>query len=51
VISNGNIDKGILNIVDGKQIGTFFTKTSQQLVPVDMQAVKGTFKLVDRLII
>ncbi len=41
VISNGKIDKGILNIIDGKKIGTFFTKISNQSLPVDVQAVKG----------
>ncbi|CAF0842836.1 unnamed protein product [Adineta steineri] len=41
VISNGQYDKAILNIVDGKKIGTFFTKTSTQTVPVDVQAVKA----------
>lgn len=43
VISNGKIDKGILNIIDGKKVGTFFTKIPNQTVPVDMQAVKGDF--------
>jgi len=42
VISNGNVDKGILKIINGQQVGTFFTKTSQQSLPVDVQAVKGT---------
>ncbi|UJR37450.1 hypothetical protein I4U23_030153 [Adineta vaga] len=41
VISNGQIDKGILNIMDGKQIGTFFTKVPNQSMPVDVQAVKA----------
>jgi len=35
------MDKAILDIVDGKKIGTFFTKTSRQSIPVDVQAVKG----------
>ncbi len=43
MISNGQIDKAILNIIDGKRIGTFFTKTSTQSLPVDIQAVKGLF--------
>jgi delta-1-pyrroline-5-carboxylate synthetase len=46
VISNGKIDKGILNIVDGKNIGTFFTKTPHQSVPIDVQAVKGMIKIL-----
>jgi glutamate 5-kinase len=41
VISNGKIDKGILNIMDGKNVGTFFTNTPHSTVPVDMQAMKG----------
>ena len=41
VISNGQNDKAILNIVDGQKIGTFFTKTAIQGVPVDVQAVKA----------
>ena len=41
VISNGKIDKGILNIIDGMKVGTFFTKIPNQSVPVDVQAVKG----------
>ena len=41
VISNGQIDKAILNIIDGQKIGTFFTKTATQTVPVDVQAVKA----------
>ena len=41
VISNGQNDKAILNIVDGQKIGTFFTKTATQGVPVDVQAVKA----------
>jgi hypothetical protein len=35
------MDKAILDIVDGKKIGTFFTKKSRQSIPVDVQAVKG----------
>ena len=45
VISNGQIDKGILNIVNGKKIGTFFTNIPSQSLPVDVQAVKGNRKL------
>jgi hypothetical protein len=41
VISNGQIDKAILNIIDGQRIGTFFTKTPTQSLPVDIQAIKG----------
>lgn len=41
MISNGKIDKGILNVIDGKQIGTFFTNIPSQSLPVDVQAVKG----------
>ena len=41
MISNGQMDKAILDIVDGKRIGTFFATTSKQTVPVDVQAVKG----------
>ena len=41
MISNGKIDKEILNIIDGKQVGTFFTKIPHQSLPVDVQAVKG----------
>ena len=35
------MDKAILDIIDGKKIGTFFAKTSKQTEPVDVQAVKG----------
>ncbi|CAF4818895.1 unnamed protein product, partial [Rotaria sp. Silwood2] len=41
VISNGQIDKGILNIIDGKKVGTFFTNTPTQTLPVDVQALKA----------
>ncbi|CAF0955381.1 unnamed protein product [Adineta steineri] len=41
IISNGKIDKGILNIMDGKQIGTFFTNIPNQSLSVDVQAVKA----------
>jgi len=41
VISNGQNSKAILEIIDGKRIGTFFTKTSTQSLPVDVQAVKA----------
>lgn len=41
VISNGQIDKAILNIIDGKKLGTFFTQTSTETLPVDIQAIKG----------
>ncbi|CAF4207683.1 unnamed protein product [Rotaria socialis] len=41
VISNGQNDKAILNIIDGKKIGTFFTNTPSQALPVDVQAVKA----------
>lgn len=43
VITNGQIDKAILNIVDGKKIGTFFTNIPNQSLPVDVQAIKGIF--------
>lgn len=46
VISNGQTDKAILNVVNGQKIGTFFAKTSSQAVPVDVQAVKGTLSPV-----
>ena len=41
VISNGQIQKAILNIIDGQKIGTFFTKTPNQSLPVDVQAMKA----------
>jgi len=41
VISNGQIDKAILNIIDGKKLGTFFTQTSTETLPVDIQAIKA----------
>jgi hypothetical protein len=44
VISNGKFDKGILNIIDGKKVGTFFTKIPNQSLPVDVQAVKGNLE-------
>ena len=47
VISNGQMDKGILNIIDGKKIGTFFTNVPNQSLPVDVQAVKGNRKIGD----
>ncbi|CAF2710056.1 unnamed protein product [Rotaria sp. Silwood2] len=40
VISNGQMDKAILNIVDGKKIGTFFTNAPAETLPVDVQALK-----------
>jgi hypothetical protein len=43
VISNGQIDKAILNIIDGQKIGTFFTNTPTQSLPVDVQAMKGIY--------
>ena len=45
VISNGKIDKAILNIIDGKKIGTFFTDTQTATLPVDVQAIKGENEL------
>ncbi|CAF1121269.1 unnamed protein product [Rotaria sordida] len=41
VISNGQIDKAILNIVDGKKIGTYFTNAPIKTIPVDVQALKA----------
>ena len=41
VISDGQNDKAILNIISGQKIGTFFTKTPTQSTPVDVQAMKG----------
>ena len=49
VISNGQIDKAILNIVDGKKIGTFFTNAPAETLPVDVQALKGKFFFVDMI--
>ncbi|CAF3560086.1 unnamed protein product [Rotaria sp. Silwood1] len=40
VISNGQIDKAILHIIDGKKIGTFFTNAPAEKIPVDVQALK-----------
>ncbi|CAF1373945.1 unnamed protein product [Rotaria sp. Silwood1] len=40
VISNGQIDKAILNMIDGKKIGTFFTNAPTETLPVDVQALK-----------
>ncbi|CAF1264407.1 unnamed protein product [Rotaria sordida] len=40
VISNGQIHKAILNIIDGKKIGTFFTNVPAGTLPVDVQALK-----------
>lgn len=37
------MDKAILNIVDGKKIGTFFTNAPAEAVPVEVQALKGRF--------
>ncbi|CAF2990610.1 unnamed protein product [Rotaria socialis] len=41
VITNGQIDKAILNIIDGKKIGTFFTNIPNTSLPVDIQAIKA----------
>ncbi|CAF1051112.1 unnamed protein product [Rotaria sp. Silwood1] len=41
VITNGQIDKAILNIIDTKKIGTVFRKVPNQLLPVDVQATKA----------
>ncbi|CAF0995616.1 unnamed protein product [Didymodactylos carnosus] len=41
IISNGQVDKAILNIMDGKKIGTFFTNTPSNSIPVDVQALKA----------
>lgn len=43
VIANGKTDKTILNIIDGKKIGTFFTDIPNHGVPVDIQAMKGFY--------
>ncbi len=51
MISNGQIDKAILNILDGQRIGTFFTKIPTQSLPVDVQAVKGSLFRLDEKVL
>lgn len=44
VISNGKVDKGILNIIEGNKVGTFFSPLPHETVPIDLQAMKGSLK-------
>lgn len=43
VICNGHEDRAIHNIVSGKNIGTFFTKSKVQNAPVELMAMQGKF--------
>jgi delta-1-pyrroline-5-carboxylate synthetase len=41
VICNGHEDRAIYNIVAGKNVGTFFTKSKVQSAPVELMAMQG----------
>ena len=43
VITNGFQENAILNVVNGKKIGTFFTPVKAHSTPVEIQASKGRF--------
>ena len=42
MITNGFQENAILNVVNGKKIGTFFTPVKAHSTPVEIQASKGT---------
>ena len=41
VITNGFKENAILNVVNGKKMGTFFTPVKAQSTPIEIQAAKG----------
>ena len=41
VVCNGKLDKSILDIVRGKNIGTFFTHAKSANTPVELEAALG----------
>ena len=41
VICNGTEEKAILNILQGKSIGTFFTNSKTTNSPVELEAIRG----------
>lgn len=41
VICNGTEEKALLNIIKGKQVGTFFTTAQVTGTPVELQAMQG----------
>ena len=43
VICNGSEDKAISRVVSGKQLGTFFTDSKSDVVPVEYVAGSGMF--------
>ena len=43
VITNGFKENAILNVVNGKNVGTFFTPVKAQSTPIEIQASKGTY--------
>ena len=41
VVCNGKLDNAILNIIRGKNIGTFFTHAKSVNTPVEVEAAQG----------
>ncbi len=41
VIANGFAENTIINIVNGKRIGTFFNSSESDSMPIEVQAAKG----------
>jgi hypothetical protein len=49
VITNGFAHNAIVNVVNGKKYGTFFTKAPVAGVPVEVQASRGTCSIIHHI--
>ena len=45
VVCNGKLDNSILNVVKGKNIGTFFTHAKSANTPVEVEAAQGKWQV------